>query len=206
MPSFMIMISLTLLAAVSIFSRIKRLKIVVVSLSAIISIIYILWRGIYTLNTQDRIGLLISLAVYLAELYGFIQYLLFHYQSARPTDSIPPVIEDANLPTIDILITIFNEPKEILYRTIIGCLSQDYPNGKCKVYVLDDGRREEIKKLTTKLGCEYITRPTNENVKAGNLNNGLKHSKGDLVAAFDCDHVPVRSFLKETVVFLTTKR
>lgn len=202
----MIMISLILLAAVSIFSRIRRLKIVVVSLSAIITIIYILWRGIYTLNTQDRIGLLISLAVYLAELYGFIQYILFHYQSARPTDPVPPVIEDADLPTVDILITIYNEPKEILYRTIVGCLSQDYPEGKCKVYVLDDGRREEIRKLTTKLGCEYIARPTNENVKAGNLNNGLKHSRGDLVAAFDCDHVPVRSFLKETVVFFNDKK
>ncbi len=198
--------SLILVASVIIASRFPRLKIAVLILSGIISIRYILWRGIYTLNMQDRIGLSISLVVFLAEAYGFIQYLLFHYQSLRPTDPVPQPIDDSSAPTVDMLIPIFNEPKDILYRTIIGCLNQDYPEGKVKVYVLDDGRREEIRDLSERLGCNYITRPTNENVKAGNLNNGLKYSTGDLVAVFDCDHVPVRSFLRETTGFFKDQR
>jgi cellulose synthase (UDP-forming) len=82
-------------------------------------------------------------------------------------------------------------------------MNQDYPQDKFKVYVLDDGRRGEIKTLTEKLGCNYITRPNNEDVKAGNLNNGLKYSNGELVLVFDCDHVPVRCFLKDTVGFFS---
>ena len=37
----------------------------------------------------------------------------------------------------------------------------------------------------------------------GNLNNGLEHSTGDLVAVFDADHAPARSFLTETVGYFT---
>ena len=121
--------SLILVASVIIASRFPRLKIAVLILSGIISIRYILWRGIYTLNMQDRIGLSISLVVFLAEAYGFIQYLLFHYQSLRPTDPVPQPIDDSSAPTVDMLIPIFNEPKDILYSTIIGCLNQDYPEG-----------------------------------------------------------------------------
>ncbi|MBI5746901.1 MAG: glycosyltransferase, partial [Nitrospirae bacterium] len=40
----------------------------------------------------------------------------------------------------------------------------------------------------------------------GNLNNGLKYSTGDLVAVFDCDHVPVRSFLRETTGFFKDQK
>ena len=198
-----IAISIILVASVIIASRFPRLKIAVLILSGIISLRYILWRGIYTLNRQDRIGLAISLAVFVAEAYGFIQYVLFHYQSLRPTSPVPPAIDDSSAPTVDILIPIINEPKDILYRTLIGCMNQDYPQGRLKVHVLDDGRREEIKTLAEKLGCAYITRPDNKDVKAGNLNNGLKYSKGDLVLVFDCDHVPVRSFLRETVGFFS---
>ncbi|MDI4751774.1 glycosyltransferase, partial [Salmonella enterica subsp. enterica serovar Anatum] len=35
--------------------------------------------------------------------------------------------------------------------------------------------------------------------KAGNINNALKHAKGEFVAIFDCDHVPTRSFLQMTM-------
>ncbi|HLF86291.1 MAG TPA: glycosyltransferase, partial [Nitrospiria bacterium] len=199
--STQILISIVLVASVIIASRFPRLKIAVLILSGIISIRYILWRGIYTLNMQDRISLTISLVVFLAEFYGFIQYILFHYQSGRPTNPVSPAIDDLTVPTVDILIPILNEPSDILYRTIIGCMNQDYPQGKLKVYVLDDGRRKETKTLAEKLSCGYITRPDNKDVKAGNLNNGLQYSKGELVLVFDCDHVPVRSFLRETVGF-----
>jgi cellulose synthase (UDP-forming) len=49
------------------------------------------------------------------------------------------------------------------------------------------------------LGASYLTRERNEHAKAGNLNNGLAHSKGELIAVFDADHAPARDFLRETV-------
>ena len=46
------------------------------------------------------------------------------------------------------------------------------------------------------LGVNYLTRERNEHAKAGNLNNGLAHSTGELVAVFDADHAPARDFLR----------
>ncbi len=45
----------------------------------------------------------------------------------------------------------------------------------------------------------YLTRERNEHAKAGNLNNGMLHSDGELIAVFDADHAPARDFLLETV-------
>jgi len=85
---------------------------------------------------------------------------------------------------------------------LVGCLSQDYPKDRFKVYVLDDGHRSEAKALAAGLGCGYIRRPDRpRHAKAGNLNHALRLTDGDLVAVFDVDHVPARTFLKETVGF-----
>jgi cellulose synthase (UDP-forming) len=51
------------------------------------------------------------------------------------------------------------------------------------------------------MGVNYHARKKNDHAKAGNLNDGLKVSKSDLVVVFDADHAPVREFLKETVSF-----
>jgi len=49
------------------------------------------------------------------------------------------------------------------------------------------------------VGVHYITRPDNRHAKAGNLNHALQQTDGELVAIFDCDHVPTRAFLKTSV-------
>lgn len=49
------------------------------------------------------------------------------------------------------------------------------------------------------MGVQYIIRPDNHHAKAGNLNHALQKTDGELVAIFDCDHLPTRSFLKTAV-------
>jgi cellulose synthase (UDP-forming) len=93
-------------------------------------------------------------------------------------------------------------PLDILKRTLVGCINLEYPKGRFKVDVLDDGHRDETRELATSLGCAYLRHPDRSlHAKAGNLNHALKQSDGELVAMFDVDHVPVTSFLKETVGF-----
>ena len=60
-------------------------------------------------------------------------------------------------------------------------------------------RRATLMKLCEDLGVRYLTRARNEQAKAGNLNNGLAHSTGELIAVFDADHAPARDFLTSTV-------
>ena len=45
----------------------------------------------------------------------------------------------------------------------------------------------------------YITRPDNRHAKAGNLNNALGQTDGELICVFDCDHIPTAGFLQATV-------
>jgi cellulose synthase (UDP-forming) len=73
-----------------------------------------------------------------------------------------------------------------------------YPH---RTFVLDDGRRTEVKALCDELGCEYVTRDTNEHAKAGNWNHAFARTSGAFIATFDADHVPRADFLERTLGF-----
>ena len=163
---------------------------------------YLVWRLFYTIPTDDLASMAIGWTVYLAELYGLCQFAFFAYQSWSPLERQPVPL--ATYPTIDIMVTVVDEPLEILSQTLVGCLSQDYPKDRFRVYVLDDGHRQEVKALAESLGCRYLRRPDRpRHAKAGNLNHALRLTDGDLIAVFDVDHVPTHAFLKDTVGFFT---
>jgi cellulose synthase (UDP-forming) len=61
-------------------------------------------------------------------------------------------------PLIDVLIPTYNESAEILRRTIICAVAQDYP--RFRVWVCDDLRRPWMRELAEELGANYLTRPT----------------------------------------------
>ncbi len=184
-----------------VFYRLLNSKKLLVLLSLFLTFRYLTWRALYTLNYASRTSLILSIILLLAEIYGFIQIILFFLQSSKTTNPIAPQINIEDLPSIDVFIPIYTEPKEILYRTIIGCQAMDYPANKKKIYVLDDSGRQEIKELAESLDCTYLSRQERKYGKGGNLNFGLKHSTGECIAFFDCDQITVRSFLMETVAF-----
>jgi cellulose synthase (UDP-forming) len=172
----------------------------VLALSLFLYVRYMVWRALYTLPTDDASSMIVGWIVYLAELYGLCQFCFFTYQSWSPTDRQPVPI--TTYPTVDIMVTVVDEPLSLLRQTLVGCLSQEYPKDRFKVHVLDDGHRLEVKKLAATLGCGYIRRPDHpRHAKAGNLNHALRLTDNDLVAVFDVDHIPARTFLKETVGF-----
>ena len=168
-------------------------------LAFLIGIWYLYLRLTATFNTEDNLARWISIIVYLAEVYGILAFLLFFLQARKGPSRIPPTIE--SYPTVDVFVTIFNESIDVLYRTLVCCQAMEYPEGKKKVYILDDGNRKEVKDLAERLHCVYLSRPTHEFAKAGNINYGLTHSAGEIIAIFDCDHIPVRTFLTETAAY-----
>lgn len=101
--------------------------------------------------------------------------------------------EAAKLARVDVLIPTYNEPLEILEKTIVGALSMEWPN--MAVYVLDDGRRAWLRDFCEAKGVGYITRPDNRGAKAGNINHALTLVDGEFVAIFDADFIPQRTFL-----------
>ncbi|WP_354417683.1 glycosyltransferase family 2 protein [Mesorhizobium shonense] len=107
------------------------------------------------------------------------------------------------LPTVDVFIPTYNEPLDVLERTIIGALGLHYPEEKLKVYVLDDQRRDWLRRFCEEKGAIHVIRPDNAHAKAGNMNNGLTVSDGEFVAVFDADFVAHRNFLRRTLPFFT---
>lgn len=192
-------LSLVVLAAISLLSWKKRGHQIILVLTLFLYARYLLWRGLYTLNTGDWASLLLSWTVYTAEAYAFVQILLFAYHAWSPLERQPVPLN--RYPIVDIFVTVVDEPLSILRRTLIGCVNQDYPNDRYRVYVLDDGQRNEVRALASSLNCGYIRRADRQHAKAGNLNHALHETSGEIIAIFDVDHVPTGSFLKDTVGF-----
>ncbi len=199
-------------------------KHVFLGLGTFVVLRYVYWRSSSTLPpvglTADFIC---GFLLYAAEMYCVVVLALSLFIIADPVEPRDaPAVADGDLPSVDIFVPSYNEDAELLSSTLAAARSLDYPAGKLNVYLLDDGgtdakvsstdprvalpaqkRRATLKELCARLGCHYVTRAKNEHAKAGNLNAGLAISTGDLVAIFDADHAPFRSFLKETVGFFT---
>jgi cellulose synthase (UDP-forming) len=93
---------------------------------------------------------------------------------------------------VAVLIPTYNEPPDVLLPTIAAAVAL---KPKHETWVLDDGHRDDIRELAETLGARYLTRPTNEHAKAGNLNHALDHIHADIVGVLDADHVPTARFL-----------
>jgi len=74
----------------------------------------------------------------------------------------------------------------------------------------DSAKREEnrqrsqaLKDFVNEVGrnLHYLTRERNLHVKAGNINEALKITNGDLILSLDCDHFPAKDFLKRIFGF-----
>lgn len=193
---------LLILVAYEVYRRAPvSLRWVGVAASVLASFRYIFWRAEHSLSFDGVASGAAGVLLFAAELYALGLLLLGHFQTFWPLHRrTPEVPEGARWPSVDVFITTYNEEAAIVRRTAVGCLALHYP-GEKKVWILDDGRRAEIRALAQEVGCRYLTRPDNEHAKAGNLNHALQWSDGELIAQFDADHVPVRSFLLETVPF-----
>jgi cellulose synthase (UDP-forming) len=141
------------------------------------------------------------LCLLFAEAYAFIILFLGYFQTIWPLRRAPVSLPDntEDWPHIDVLIPTYNEPLEVVRFTALGALNMDWPADKLHIYILDDGRREEFERFAFEAGIGYKTRPDNAHAKAGNINAALKTLHSPLVAIFDSDHVPTRSFLQMTV-------
>ncbi len=178
----------------------------VVGILLVLTIRYLLWRSLTTLNLSTPLNGVFSMGLFFLELLtlagSIIQLtLLLRVHDRRPEADhhATNVLNGTFTPTVDIMIPTYNEPTFILKRTIIGCQALHYLHKR--IYLLDDTRRAEVQALAEELGCEYVTRPNNSHAKAGNLNHAIAHTNGELIVVFDADFIPTKNFLTRTVGF-----
>ncbi|HTO49610.1 MAG TPA: glycosyltransferase [Burkholderiales bacterium] len=159
-----------------------------------VAVWYLTWR----LGSFNPDALAFSIVVYAAEAFGFLTAVLHLFMCWRLS------VREAPQPraglSVDVLVTTYNEPVDMLRRTLLAARSMDYPH---QTWLLDDGDRAEMRRLAGEFGCRYISRRENTSAKAGNLNNALRFSTAEFVAVFDADHAPAKDFLVETLGYFT---
>lgn len=110
-------------------------------------------------------------------------------------------------PAVDVFICTYDEPMEVVERSILSALALRYPN--FTVWVLDDTRRDWLREYCSKVGAIHVTRPDNIHAKAGNLNNGLaitaSRSNAPVILVLDADFAPRQDFLTRTVGLLMSE-
>ncbi len=154
---------------------------------------YLWWRTFESLNLEAP---LVSIPFLIADYVGFGFFLLFAFQlwSRVRHEAFEP---EPGL-SVDVFIPTYNEDPIILRSTIVAALNMQYPH---ETYVLDDGRRDEIRRICEELGAKYLTRPDNKGAKAGNINAALPRTNGDYIAIFDADHAPFANFLTDLLPY-----
>ena len=165
---------------------------------------YIIWRALFTIPLELGIlNCIFGLLLFFSETLGAIETIQHCYGMGEELVPELPKIKDEDYPDIDVFIATYNEPCELLYKTVNGCLYMEYPDkSKVHIYLLDDGNRQEVQELAQRMGVGYITREEHLHAKAGNLNNALQHTHSPLVATFDADMIPLSDFLLKTVLKL----
>ncbi len=88
------------------------------------------------------------------------------------------------------------EPYEMVEETLRAIKNIKYPH---ESYLCDDAGEARIKKLCKELGIHYVTRDNLIDAKAGNINNALQKSRGDICVILDPDHVPNPNFLHKVL-------
>ena len=179
----------------------KNVKLLII-VDIIISTIYILWRGTVIPTNLGIVSFILGLILFVCEFIGFMNFMNFQFIFFGKYKIIRKDLSVYNLdeaPLVDVLICTYNESLQLLEKTIIASTQMAYPKNKFKVYVCDDGRRNELKALCKKYGVNYITREDNKGAKAGNINNALKYIKGDLFLVLDADMIPKKEFLQKTI-------
>lgn len=174
---------------------------IMIVLSVIVASRYLWWRYTATLNWSSPLDLTFGLLLLAAESYAWIILMLGYVQTSWPLERKPAQLPDdiTQWPEIDVYIPTYNEPLSVVRNTVYAAQGLDWPGDKLNIYILDDGARDEFRQFADDSGVGYIIRPDNKHAKAGNLNHALTKTSGELIAIFDCDHIPVRSFLQLTV-------
>ncbi|MBO4359176.1 MAG: glycosyltransferase [Erysipelotrichaceae bacterium] len=184
-------------------SKVSVLNRIVILLSIFFTVMYLLWRILYSLPLKKGIVPIVAGASLLAvEILGFIESLIMYEDLVNMRSYEVPKIDDDEYPDVDIFIATYNEDEDLLFRTVNGCRHLDYPDrSKVHIWLCDDNRRPQIRKLAKKMKVGYFDRADNEGAKAGNLNHAMSLTSSPYVVTLDADMIPRSCFLMKTIPY-----
>lgn len=184
-----------------------------VAFSTVVVIRYVIWRSLFTLPPPEWsarvIGCYAFFALEMLATYQAIKDFYWYRRTVNRSGEADRLLDwyGSEAPRIDVLIPTYNEPWEVLEKTLVGAFNQNYPN--YSVWVLDDGRRPWLKDKVEQLGAGYLTRADNRHYKAGNLNSGLQQLRArgislEYLALLDADFIARPEFLRRTMALMSS--
>lgn len=174
-------------------------------ITTVLMCIYLAWRLLFTLPFEAGTAqVLWGLLLIQAEIVTALTTFELYYRKVRSQESrleCPKLPQDC-FPDVDVFIATHNEDPKLLYNTANACTYLEYPDkSRVHIYLCDDGNRKAVAKLAEKLGIGYLGLEGNQDAKSGNLNNALSKTSSPLIATFDADMIPQRTFLMKTVPY-----
>ncbi|GLJ61614.1 cellulose synthase [Microbacterium barkeri] len=176
-------------------ARFAAIRILAV-LSVILGVNYVAWRWLESVNWS---AWWIAVPLVLAETYSLIDTILFCLTMWRARDRPGPRSEPQG--TVDVLITTYDEPLDLVMGTALAAKRIAYPHS---TWILDDGARADLELAAAEAGIGYIRRSDDwdgkpRHAKAGNLNNALFQTDGEFLLILDADQVPDPLILHRTL-------
>ena len=181
----------------------KQLRHILIIVLLFLSLIYLCWRVVYSINIKAGwLPIVCNILLLMVEFLGFLESCI-HYANMMSQDERPlPVISDEEFPDVDIFIATYNEPEELLQKTINGCKHLKYPDAsKVHIWICDDNRRSSMKELALSMGVGYFDRPDNQGAKAGNLNHAMGLTSAPYIVTLDADMIVRSDFLLKTIPY-----
>ncbi len=176
--------------------RLLALRIMVV-LTVALGVNYVVWRWLESVNWG---AWWIAVPLVVAETYSFVDVGLFAMTMWRARTRPNPPPPPAGV-TVDVFVTTVDEPVDLVMRTVVAARDMGYPH---RTWVLDDGARPALREAAERAGVGYLVRGEDwmdrpRHAKAGNLNNALFRTDGELIVVLDADQVPQPYFLERTL-------
>ncbi len=163
---------------------------------------YLVWRYSGTINWPQW---WVAIPLIIAETYSLIDAFLFGtsmWKWRGPRTTPPAPAPDL---TVDVFITSYNEPVDLVRTTARAARAIRYPH---RTYILDDGNCAEMAAMARQEGVGYLTRSAEwrnrpRHAKAGNLINALSLTEGQFIAILDADQIPAPEFLDRTLGYFS---
>jgi cellulose synthase (UDP-forming) len=105
-----------------------------------------------------------------------------------------------DLASVDVFVMTCGEDLDVLSNTFAHVSALKW-RVKINIYVADDGASPQVREMSRRFGFCYMSRPTREFKKAGNMNYAFDRSGGEYVVVFDADFAPAPDFLFQVIPY-----
>ncbi len=184
-------------------TALAALRTIALLISIFFTLCYLIWRVRFSVPVESGwFAIAANIILLLVEVLGFFESVILYVHLMNMKGHPLPEIADDEYPEVDIFIATYNEPEELLRRTLNGCNHLEYPDkSKVHIWLCDDNRRPSMRALAREMGVGYFDRPDNKGAKAGNLNNALSQTSAPYIVTFDADMIPMSKFLMKTIPY-----